>query len=248
MPTPKSQQIKQLQDALMRDTDTMEEVKKVTKDAEERARKAELALEALKLEQQKYQEQLEKERELREKQLEEFRLMVEKATLHQTAVAAAPTPAPALEAKDDHPPPKQAPMPAPAKGVGWQQQWDPNSNAYYYVNDETGYATWSTPPHLQTLSSSHSMGPLSDSKTDEPGMDVDAAATAASAAAPSRWFEYWDESVNARYWYNPATGEASWTRPAVDRTRDLENWVSYIDDETGQEYWYNVVTGETTWE
>lgn len=48
--------------------------------------------------------------------------------------------------------------------------------------------------------------------------------------------------------YNPATGEASWTRPTIDRSRDLENWVSYIDDETGQEYWYNVVTGETTWE
>lgn len=78
------------------------------------------------------------------------------------------------------------------------------------------------------------------------------------------WQEYWDESAQAKYWYNNETGEASWTIPEEFNNNSTSNnnttsnvaasggggygeWVSYIDETTGQEYWYNPTTGETSW-
>jgi hypothetical protein len=212
LPTPKTQEIKRLQAALARDTDSMEAVKKATKEAEDRARNAELALEALREEQRRYQEQLEKERELRDKQLEEFRLMVEKATQNHAAAAPAPAPAPAadpvrhVEAKDDNPPAHHAnasPESTPPTESQWQRVLDPASNAFYFVNEESGYATWSSPPHLQ-MAASDSAPPSAGPSTELTQDDASAVAenqSGATTTAPSRWVEYWDESVKARYWY-----------------------------------------------
>ena len=33
------------------------------------------------------------------------------------------------------------------------------------------------------------------------------------AAVPSVWQEFYDDSAQAKYWYNAATGEASWVQP-----------------------------------
>lgn len=215
-PTPKTQEIKRLQDALARDTRSIEAVKKATKEAEDRARNAELALEALREEQRRYQEQLETERELRDKQLEEFRLMVEKATQNQAAnpgpapvPAPAPAPAGPVEAKDDDPPAhdaKASPESTPLPANQWQRVLDPASNAFYFLNEESGYATWSTPPHLQAAASDGGLssaqdGPSTDLTQDQPSeVEEEPNSTVPTTTAPSRWVEYWDESVNARYW------------------------------------------------
>ena len=76
------------------------------------------------------------------------------------------------------------------------------------------------------------------------------------------WQEFYDESAQAKYWYNAATGEASWVQPERPKSssRGLsarqmpagaynapDEWVSYIDSESQQEYWYNSRTGETSW-
>jgi hypothetical protein len=81
----------------------------------------------------------------------------------------------------------------------------------------------------------------------------------------SEWQEFWDESAQAKYWYNNLSGEASWTKPAALDNASLNSsmasipvsarssaagamdWVSYLDEETGQEYWFNAKTGETSW-
>ena len=34
-----------------------------------------------------------------------------------------------------------------------------------------------------------------------------------SDEAYPEWQEFWDESAQAKYWYNNITGEASWTKP-----------------------------------
>ncbi len=66
------------------------------------------------------------------------------------------------------------------------------------------------------------------------------------------WTEQWDAEVQAAYWFNSRTLEASWTQPegwgaAASSVAVSGEWVSQIDDETGREYWTNEATGETSW-
>ena len=58
--------------------------------------------------------------------------------------------------------------------------------------------------------------------------------------------------MQAAYWFNSRTLEASWTQPegwgaAASSVAVSGEWVSQIDDETGREYWTNEATGETSW-
>jgi hypothetical protein len=90
---------------------------------------------------------------------------------------------------------------------------------------------------------------------------------AAGGGGGGDWEEQWDDQAQARYWFNNATQEASWTEPegwaAAQQQGDgeawgdgygaaegagLGEWVSYLDDESGAEYWVNDATGETTYE
>ena len=79
------------------------------------------------------------------------------------------------------------------------------------------------------------------------------------APGESPWLEYWDESAQARYWYNQITPEASWVEPdpndVVKAPEEPEpdpegmvppgpNWTAAIDDQTGKETWVNDATGE----
>ena len=106
------------------------------------------------------------------------------------------------------------------------------------------------------------MTDYSTDHNDSSGIDTD------GDTGGSAWQEFWDAQAQAKYWYNNATGEATWTRPedlavgdfssrsasssvigstAPVNPANADEWVSYIDEDTGQEYWYNSVTGETSW-
>jgi hypothetical protein len=68
----------------------------------------------------------------------------------------------------------------------------------------------------------------------------------------SPWLEYWDESADARYWYNQITHEASWTKPPDDDLQAIADaivppgpdWTAAIDTNSGRETWINDATGE----
>ena len=76
-----------------------------------------------------------------------------------------------------------------------------------------------------------------------------------SDEAYPEWQEFWDESAQAKYWYNNITGEASWTKPPELAGDDAsvtsinpavaagpggaDDWVSYIDETTGAKLTYD---------
>jgi len=81
------------------------------------------------------------------------------------------------------------------------------------------------------------------------------------------WIQMWDEEVLSNYYYNSATGEASWIRPENYRGSDGvdgelmepraevgqsgsdedEAWERYWDETEGAFYMHNPTTGETRW-
>lgn len=101
----------------------------------------------------------------------------------------------------------------------------------------------------------------------------DGAGGAGGEAAFNQWEEAVDDATGQPYFYNHATGETSWERPAdmpgadveVDAAGDHEanwgvdtdaqwdgetrgDWTSGVDEATGATYYYNNVTGESSWE
>jgi hypothetical protein len=153
-------------------------------------------------------------------------------------------------------------------GETWVQLWDPDEKAMYWYCERTQAAQWETPGEEDT----YSVGGMTDYSTDysyESGGEY----TDSEYGDATEWQEFWDESAQAKYWYNYNTGEASWTRPT---TRSMSrpdsfmstnsmsssssampasalnpatsnDWIAYVDEATGQEYWYNAKTGETSW-
>eukprot|EP00887_Chlorella_sp_A99_P002218 scaffold21.g2218.t1 len=87
-----------------------------------------------------------------------------------------------------------------------------------------------------------------------------AAAGAAGAGLPAGWFEAVDPTYNTPYYYNPTTGERSWTRPAAPAAAVATpaagaaggslppGWSEGQDPATGTTYYYNISTGQTQWE
>lgn len=143
------------------------------------------------------------------------------------------------------------------EGDDWVQLWDPDEYSWYWYNRRTQAAQWEYPgTDADGYSGYESAGGMTDYSTDageESGYESEYGHQNASP-----WQEFWDEQAQAKYWYNEATGEASWTKPedvgggskpgsARGAGRLGDDWVSYIDDETDQEYWYNAITGETSW-
>ena len=162
--------------------------------------------------------------------------------------------------------PKDAPR-MTHEGVEWVQLWDPDESATYWYCESTQAAQWETPgepvydySYDSGYDTDHTSGAMTDYSTDY-------ASGAESEWSEWRndgdWQEYWDESAQAKYWYNEMTGEASWTAPEdlggggggaggtasvpASARQMPEEWVSYVDEATGQEYWYNSRTGETSW-
>lgn len=149
----------------------------------------------------------------------------------------------------------------------WIAYYDDATGANYYYNANTYETSWDLPLGARarrgdTLTEGATTGDQTDAlvfeNIDEP--------------APGGWFEYWDESAGARYWYNTVTHEASWTPPRTlqagvdgDMQGDPHstsasdpngvqpmpshvpkdpNWSAIIDAKTGKEIWLHDLTGE----
>ena len=150
------------------------------------------------------------------------------------------------------------------EGRKWYKLWDEQESAYYWYCPSTKAAQWEKPGETNT--GYESSGNTTDYSTDwyESGGDY-------TDGEGETWQEYYDDAAQAKYWYNPATGEASWVQPASstnsspNRSRKNsakltakeipaaayeapDDWISYLDAETQQEYWYNTKTGETSWD
>jgi len=63
-------------------------------------------------------------------------------------------------------------------------------------------------------------------------------------AAAAAWTAHTDASSGRTFWSNDATGETTWTDPALPRFGD---WVAITDDD-GDTFYTNEVTGESQWE
>jgi hypothetical protein len=95
-----------------------------------------------------------------------------------------------------------------------------------------------------------------------PGPAPAAAAGGAAAALPPGWHEAFDPTYRHAYWYNPGTGERSWTRPAAAAPAPPPRapapppaaaplppgWAQGADPSSGRPYWYNVSLNVTQWE
>ncbi|KAK9819918.1 hypothetical protein WJX72_003950 [[Myrmecia] bisecta] len=92
-----------------------------------------------------------------------------------------------------------------------------------------------------------------------------AAAASTGPPLPAGWFEAVDPTYKHAYYYNPTTGERSWTRPQVSQpapaamlTPSLApppsasalppGWAQGVDPNSGHVYYYNAGTGTTQWE
>ena len=158
--------------------------------------------------------------------------------------------------------PEGIPADAPKMEYGgeeWVQLWDPDEKATYWYCVATEAAQWEDPgtePAYDGYDTGYDTeGAMTDYSTDYySGAETDYS----EYAADTVWQEFWDDSAQAKYWYNNETGEASWTRPeglpvelpsnVSESAREFpDEWVSYIDETTNQEYWYNSKTGETSW-
>jgi len=146
------------------------------------------------------------------------------------------------------------------EGQEWVQLFDPAEKAAYWYCKATQAAQWEEPGTQPEVYDSgyDTEGAMTDYSTDYySGAETDYS----EYQGDSVWVEYWDESAQAKYWYNNDTGEATWTKPdgmpggdppaqtfVPQSAREYpDEWVSYIDDTTNQEYWYNSKTGETSW-
>ncbi|PSC68224.1 poly-glutamine tract-binding [Micractinium conductrix] len=63
---------------------------------------------------------------------------------------------------------------------------------------------------------------------------------------PPGWYQASDPTYNRVYFYNPTTGDRSWTRPAASILPP--GWTEGKDPSSGATYFYNSATGQTQWE
>ena len=132
----------------------------------------------------------------------------------------------------------------------WVQYYDDEAQTDYFYNTETGETSWTRPEGVIIKRGDELAAPPLFHDVDEPPV---------VAPGETPWLEYWDESAQARYWYNQITQEASWVEPdpndVVKAPEEPEpdpegmvppgpNWTAAIDDQTGKETWVNDATGE----
>ncbi|KAL4855963.1 Polyglutamine-binding protein 1 [Chlorella vulgaris] len=71
-----------------------------------------------------------------------------------------------------------------------------------------------------------------------------AAVDEGAGGLPAGWHQATDPAYQHVYYYNPSTGERSWTRPQ----RELPaGWTEAKDPSCGTAYYYNAATGQTQW-
>jgi hypothetical protein len=110
-------------------------------------------------------------------------------------------------------------------GETWVQLWDPDEKAMYWYCERTQAAQWEKPGEEDA----YSVGGMTDYSTDysyESGGEY----TDSEYGDNNEWQEFWDESAQAKYWYNYNTGEASWTRPATRSMSRGESFMSSVSD------------------
>jgi len=110
-------------------------------------------------------------------------------------------------------------------GETWVQLWDPDEKAMYWYCERTQAAQWEKPGEEDA----YSVGGMTDYSTDysyESGGEY----TDSEYGDNTEWQEFWDESAQAKYWYNYNTGEASWTRPATRSMSRGESFMSSVSD------------------
>lgn len=89
------------------------------------------------------------------------------------------------------------------QGNTWVQLWDPEENAYYWYCPFTKIAQWEKPGEKSDDSGYESSGAMTDYSTDwyESGGEN----TDNEYQSGETWQEYYDESAQAKYWYNAET-------------------------------------------
>ena len=104
-------------------------------------------------------------------------------------------------------------------GQEWVQLWDPDEAAYYWYCEATQVAQWEAPGSANNASAVtvlanynysegedsgyESAGAMTDYSTDH--YDESSMYTDGSDYDNTVWHEYWDESAQAKYWYNEIT-------------------------------------------
>ena len=89
------------------------------------------------------------------------------------------------------------------EGQTWVQLWDPEESAYYWYCPKNKKAQWEKPGEVYESSSGYdSSGALTDYSTDwydSGGDNTD------SEYGGDNWQEFYDDSAQAKYWYNSVT-------------------------------------------
>lgn len=125
----------------------------------------------------------------------------------------------------------------------WKEHTDPNTGSTYFYNAKTGESSWTRPaPAAQAHS---------PTKAAEPGH---------AAAKAEEWTEHVDPQSGHTFYYNAATGETSWTKPAPAAQEQQpaplslagggavpQDWTEHVDPASGNKFYYNAKTGETSW-
>ena len=157
----------------------------------------------------------------------------------------------------------------PAKNSDWVEYYDDQAKSSYWFNTATNEASWVKPDDMvggggrggggarRGKNTQSSTGDVSDYDTDNGETAGFGTGGSASTGGAGQWQELFDESANAKYYYNPETGEARWDDPnggggggggGGGAGSDEKNWSSFIDPETGSEYKVHNITGETRWD
>ena len=132
----------------------------------------------------------------------------------------------------------------------WEMRWDDDSNAWFYANGATGEATWELPN-------------ASAQQTQHAGAGNDHEA-AVDESLGQGWEACWDESAEAWYWYETATGESQWAEDgdilgSAETGRSIgadavanadaasDEWETCWDEESEAWYFFHAASGESQW-
>ena len=123
----------------------------------------------------------------------------------------------------------------------WKQDWDEDSQSYYYYSEETGETQWDAPEGFEQDT------PASDYPNEE-----------RNVVNASDWTKITDEASGEAYFYNETTGETSWDDPRSAELAGSDDigeseltpcpWAECIDEASGEPYYYNSSTGELVWD
>ena len=137
-----------------------------------------------------------------------------------------------------------------ARVIGdWEEHWEEDANAYYYVNTETEETTWEAPPEFQTGEGSDEDTGGDDDGGDGPPDSLDGDD---EEEGGGEWEEHYDDEREEHYYFHTGTQQTVWDKPEdfvepVALAPLPANWIE-IDDDDGQIYYFNEVSGETSWD